>query len=86
MTVTAIAAAHICSTIPNFLALEYHSANIPLWSVMLETPGTEGGPEHGPIHEGYLTVPDEPGLGIRLNEAAIAETLGDSVGEDGIWL
>ncbi|HAA78189.1 TPA: hypothetical protein DCE37_24090 [Candidatus Latescibacteria bacterium] len=32
---TAIASAHICATIPNFLGLEYHSANIPLWHTML---------------------------------------------------
>ena len=30
--ITAIAAAHVCATIPNFLAFEYHSRNIPLWS------------------------------------------------------
>ena len=62
--VTAIAAAHICSTIPNFLALEYHSRNIPLWSEMLDL-------KH-PIREGYITVPDGPGLGVELDEEAIA--------------
>lgn len=63
-TITAIAACHICATIPNFLALEYHSHNIPLWSEML----TMG----HPIDQGYITVPDGPGLGITLNEEAIA--------------
>lgn len=62
-TLTAIAAAHICCTIPNFLALEYHSHNIPLWSNML----TMG----HPIQNGYITVPDGPGLGIELNEEAL---------------
>jgi len=66
-TITAIAAAHICSTIPNFLALEYHSHNIPLWSSML----TMG----HPIVNGYITVPDGPGLGIALNEEEIAKHL-----------
>jgi L-alanine-DL-glutamate epimerase-like enolase superfamily enzyme len=62
-TVTAIAAAHICSTIPNFLALEYHSRNIQLWSTMLDL-------KH-PIVDGYIAVPDGPGLGIELDEEAL---------------
>ena len=82
--VTAVAAAHICSTIPNFLALEYHSANIPLWMTMLTTPATRSG-EQRLIEEGYLVVPDGPGLGIELNEAAIVEALGDRAPREGIW-
>ena len=65
--ITAIAAAHICATIPNFLALEYHSGNIPLWSTMLNL--------KNPIREGYIMVPDGPGLGVELDEDAIAEHL-----------
>lgn len=65
--VTAIAAAHICSTIPNFLALEYHSHNIPLWSTLLDI-------KH-PIQQGYITVPDGPGLGINLDESELAAHL-----------
>ena len=64
-TLTAIAAAHICATIPNFLALEYHSHNIPLWSTMLKV--------KDPIQQGYITVPDGPGLGIELDEEEIAK-------------
>ena len=64
-TITAIAGAHICSTIPNFLALEYHSHNIPLWSTMLDI--------KNPIQDGYLTVPEGPGLGITLDEEEIAK-------------
>jgi len=61
--ITAIAAAHICATIPNFLALEYHSHNIPLWSTMLDV--------GHPIDAGYITLPDGPGLGVGLNEDEI---------------
>ena len=64
-TITAIAAVHICSTIPNFLALEYHSHNIPLWSDMLSL--------KNPIQQGYITVPDGPGLGVEVDEKAIAK-------------
>ena len=66
-TITAIAAAHICATIPNFLALEYHSHNIPLWGKMLDL--------KDPIRRGYITVPDGPGLGIELDEGEIAACL-----------
>ena len=65
--ITAIAAAHVCATIPNFLALEYHSRNIPLWSTMLDF--------KDPIQNGYITLPDGPGLGIELDETEIAKHL-----------
>jgi L-alanine-DL-glutamate epimerase-like enolase superfamily enzyme len=65
--ITAIAAAHVCATIPNFIALEYHSHNVPLWSTMLDL-------KH-PIQEGYITVPEGPGLGIALDEDEIARHL-----------
>jgi len=61
--ITAMAAAHICCTIPNFLALEYHSHNIPLWSEMLSL--------KNPIQNGYISVPNGPGLGVELDEAAL---------------
>lgn len=65
--VAGMAAVHICSTIPNFLALEYHSANIPLWSSMLTI--------KNPIQDGYIAVPEGPGLGIDLDEAEILRHL-----------
>lgn len=65
--VTGMAAVHICSTIPNFLALEHHSRNIPLWGQMLDI--------KEPIQQGYITVPDGPGLGIELDEAEISKAL-----------
>ena len=63
-TITAIAACHICATIPNFLALEYHSHNIPLWEAMLDL--------KKPIQQGFISVPDGPGLGVDLDEEEIA--------------
>jgi len=62
--VTGIAAVHICSTVPNFLALEHHSSNIPLWAKMLSI--------KDPIQEGYIRVPDGPGLGVELDEEEVA--------------
>lgn len=65
--VGSMAAVHICATIPNFLALEYHSHNIPLWRRMLDF--------KEPIQGGYIAVPDGPGLGIELDEEEIASCL-----------
>lgn len=73
--ITAIAGAHVCATIPNFLAFEYHSHNIPLWSNMLDF--------KDPIQDGYITVPDRPGLGIALDEDAILRQLPDG---SPLWL
>ena len=65
--ITGIAAVHICSTLPNFLALEHHSRNIPLWGEMLDL--------KDPIEEGYIAVPDGPGLGVELDEERLAAAL-----------
>lgn len=73
--ITAIAGAHVCATIPNFLAFEYHSHNIPLWSNMLDF--------KDPIQGGHLTVPDGPGLGIALDEAIIRRELSEG---SPLWL
>jgi gluconate/galactonate dehydratase len=57
-----IAAAHVCAAIPNFLALEFHAHDVPFWQ---ELAAGHAGPI---IDQGYITVPDRPGLGIELNE------------------
>ena len=69
--ITGIAAVHICSTLPNFLALEHHSRNIPLWGEMLDL--------KNPIEEGYIAVPDGPGLGVELDEERLAAALPEGV-------
>jgi L-alanine-DL-glutamate epimerase-like enolase superfamily enzyme len=63
-----IAAAHVCASIPNFLALEFHSADVPWWNDLIKT----GKPI---IDEGYIQVPDKPGLGVELNEEVIIKHL-----------
>jgi galactonate dehydratase len=65
-TITAVFAVHLCSAIPNFLALEYHSGNIPLWGTMLKN-------LKNPIQHGYITVPETPGLGIELDEEELCK-------------
>lgn len=57
-----MANAHLAAAIPNFLALEWHGMSVPFWE---EIATGHGGPV---IHDGFITVPDRPGLGITLDE------------------
>ncbi len=57
-----VAAAHVGAAIPNMLTLEFHGLSVPFWDD-LALGGT-----HPLIQDGYITVPDAPGLGIELNE------------------
>jgi L-alanine-DL-glutamate epimerase-like enolase superfamily enzyme len=58
-----MASAHFCASIPNFLALEYHASEVPFWDDLVANRS-----EAGLINNGYITVPEKPGLGITLNE------------------
>ena len=79
--IACMAAAHVAKATENFLALEYHSVDIPWWdSLVVMTDGT-----NKIIKDGFITVSDAPGLGIiSLNDDVIAEHMNPS--EKGIWL
>jgi L-alanine-DL-glutamate epimerase-like enolase superfamily enzyme len=57
-----MASAHFCAAIPNFLALEFHASDVPFWNDLFE------GTSKPLIENGFITLPDKPGLGITLNE------------------
>uniref|UniRef100_UPI0037C171C5 enolase C-terminal domain-like protein n=1 Tax=Devosia sp. TaxID=1871048 RepID=UPI0037C171C5 len=57
--VSTAAAAHLCLAIPNFLILEYVRQE-PYRDAAMQEAWT--------VKEGYLHVPDRPGLGVELNE------------------
>ncbi len=57
-----IASAHVCAAIPNFLALEWHGMSVPFWEDMVV--GFDG----SIIENGYIKIPEAPGLGVELNE------------------
>lgn len=59
-----VASAHCCASVPNFLVLEWHWLERPHWNeLVLADPPL--------IREGYLHLPEGPGLGVELNlEAA----------------
>jgi L-alanine-DL-glutamate epimerase-like enolase superfamily enzyme len=56
-----VAACHVCAGIRNFLVMEFHCRDVAWWNdlVITDTPI---------IQDGYVTLPDRPGLGYELNE------------------
>jgi L-alanine-DL-glutamate epimerase-like enolase superfamily enzyme len=57
-----LTAAHFCAAIPNFLTLEFHASEVPFWNDLVD------GLEKPIIQNGYISVPEKPGLGVTLNE------------------
>jgi L-alanine-DL-glutamate epimerase-like enolase superfamily enzyme len=56
--------AHICATLPNFLVLEFHAMDVPFFDALILGDGQPL------IRNGHVTITDEPGFGIELNEEA----------------
>jgi L-alanine-DL-glutamate epimerase-like enolase superfamily enzyme len=57
-----LASAHFCAAIPNFLALEFHASDVPFWNDLVEGLPTPM------IQNGFISIPEKPGLGVTLNE------------------
>ncbi len=76
--VCAMASVHCAAATSNFMVLENHSVDNPWWDEMVT------GLPNPIIQDGYITVPDTPGLGIDLNEEVIKEHLHSS--ETGYFL
>jgi gluconate/galactonate dehydratase len=53
-----IAGAHVAAAIPNFQAIEYHARDVDWWADVIEGPV---------IQDGYIEIPEAPGLGVELN-------------------
>ena len=67
------ASAHACLAIRSFVALETDSIELPYWQDIIL--------HDGPIYrDGYLQVPDKPGLGIELNEEVCRAHLAEGSG------
>ncbi|MEQ4203851.1 mandelate racemase/muconate lactonizing enzyme family protein [Actinopolymorpha sp. B17G11] len=56
-----MASAHVCATVPNFLALEFHWLERDYWSTIITD-------KEDIIKNGFIKLPDRPGLGIELDE------------------
>jgi L-alanine-DL-glutamate epimerase-like enolase superfamily enzyme len=60
---------HSAAATENFVALEHHSVDNPWWESLVT--GFDG-----PIvQNGFVTVPNTPGLGVELNDEAVREHL-----------
>lgn len=56
-----MASVHVCASVPNFLALEWHAASVPFFDELVTGVATPM------IEDGYITVPDAPGIGVELD-------------------
>ncbi|MBZ9809207.1 mandelate racemase/muconate lactonizing enzyme family protein [Mesorhizobium sp. BR1-1-9] len=76
--IAAMAAAHVATATENFMALEYHSADVDWWDDIVT------GPPKPLVKGGFITVPDKPGLGIDdVVDEVISQHLQPGVA--GIW-
>lgn len=57
-----VAAAHVCATLPNHVALEFHGQDVPFWNDLADS-------ESPVIQNGRVALSERPGLGVELNEA-----------------
>lgn len=60
---------HTAAAIPSFVALEHHGLDLPFWESLVT-----GLPDDY-IEDGYVRVPEKPGLGVDLNYEAIEANL-----------
>jgi L-alanine-DL-glutamate epimerase-like enolase superfamily enzyme len=63
--ISTIASVHCAAATENFIALEHHFNDVPYWGDFID------GLPKPIIQDGYITVPEGPGLGFTVNEEAI---------------
>ncbi|MCZ6794102.1 MAG: mandelate racemase/muconate lactonizing enzyme family protein [Planctomycetota bacterium] len=72
--VSFMANVHCAAATQNFVALEHHSVDVPWWEDLVT--GVEK-----PLHRnGFVRVPETPGLGVELNEETVRQHLGPGEG------
>jgi L-alanine-DL-glutamate epimerase-like enolase superfamily enzyme len=67
--ISTMAAVHCAAATENFIALEHHFTDVPFWGDFIN------GLSKPIIQNGYITVPNAPGLGFTLNDDAVKEHL-----------
>lgn len=60
---------HAAAATENFVALEHHSVDTPWWEDLVT------GLDKPLVKNGYVQVPEKPGVGLELNEDAVKEHL-----------
>lgn len=69
--VSFMANVHCAAATENFLALEFHSADVAWWEDLVT------GIDKPIVDRGYAKVPDRPGLGIALNDEVVKRHLAE---------
>lgn len=64
-----MASVHLAATLRNFMVMENHAVDMPWWQDLAT------GVPKPIIQNGYIPVPDTPGLGVELNEQVVREHL-----------
>ncbi len=67
--VSCMANVHCAAATENFLVLENHSLDVPWWEDLVT------GIPKPIIKNGFIDVPERPGLGVELNEEIIRQHL-----------
>lgn len=67
--ITFMGCVHTAAATENFVALEHHSVDKPWWEDLVT--GIDG----PMVRDGYVRVPDKPGVGVELNEEVVKEHL-----------
>ncbi len=67
--VTFMGCVHTAAATENFVALEHHSVDKPWWEDLVT------GLDKPLVKDGYVQVPEKPGIGIDLNEEVVKEHL-----------
>lgn len=67
--VTFMGCVHTAAATENFIALEHHSVDNPWWEDLVT------GLDKPLVKNGYVEVPEKPGVGLELNEEAVKEHL-----------
>ena len=65
---------HCAAATRNFVALEHHSVDVPWWEDLVD------GIPKPIVREGFVQVPDSPGLGVTLNEEVMREHMEEGSG------
>jgi L-alanine-DL-glutamate epimerase-like enolase superfamily enzyme len=63
------AGVHAAAVMMNFVALEYHAVECVFWADLVT------GPDRPVVENGFMRVPDAPGLGVELNEEVVQQHL-----------
>jgi L-alanine-DL-glutamate epimerase-like enolase superfamily enzyme len=69
--VSCMANVHCAAATENFLVMENHSVDVPWWGDLVN------GIEKPILNKGFIAVPDQPGLGVTLNDEVVKQHLLD---------